>query len=160
TIGETDSDKILKNVLAKNTSSTRIFTFGVGDEDGLNATFLDQLAEQTRAVSTFVKPAEDISVKTAALYKKISHPVLTNLKVTVGDKVSLSEVYPPQLPDLFHGGQVVVLGRYAGNGAVAIKLTGQVGMETREFVYESTFAPKTGDDKAFVEDLWARRKVG
>jgi Ca-activated chloride channel family protein len=33
-------------------------------------------------------------------------------------------------------------------------------METREFVYETTFPEKTITDKAFVEDLWARRKVG
>jgi Ca-activated chloride channel family protein len=33
-------------------------------------------------------------------------------------------------------------------------------METQEFVYETSFADKTGDSKAFVEDLWARRKVG
>jgi Ca-activated chloride channel family protein len=33
-------------------------------------------------------------------------------------------------------------------------------METKEFVYELNFAEKTGNDKAFVEDLWARRKVG
>ena len=42
TIGETNTDKILQNVMDKNTASTRIFTFGVGDD--LNATFLDQLA--------------------------------------------------------------------------------------------------------------------
>ena len=92
--------------------------------------------------------------------KKISHPVLANLKLTAGDKVTLAEVYPPELPDLFHGGQVTVFGRYTGSGAVAIKLTGSVGKETREFVYEMTFADKTADDKGFVEDLWARRKVG
>ena len=40
TIGETNPDKILKNVAAKNTANTRIFTFGVGDD--VNATFLDQ----------------------------------------------------------------------------------------------------------------------
>jgi Ca-activated chloride channel family protein len=161
TIGETDSDKILKNVMAKNTANTRIFTFGVGESDGLNATFLDQLAENTRAVSTFVKPAEDIEVKTASLVKKISHPVLANLKLSVvGDKVGMAEIYPPQLPDLFHGGQVTVFGRYTGSGAVAIKLAGSVGKDSKEFVYETTFAPKTGDEKSFVEDLWGRRKVG
>jgi len=162
TIGETNTDKILKNVAAKNTANTRIFTFGVGDADGLNATFLDQLAEQTRAVSSYVKPQEDIEAKVSSLYKKISHPVLANLKLTVagGEDVHLSEMYPQQLPDLFHGGQVVVMGKYTGKGAAALKLTGQVGMETREFVYEFNFAGKTGDDKNFVEDLWARRKVG
>src|SRR5262249_21762255 len=34
------------------------------------------------------------------------------------------------------------------------------GKETREFVYELSFPEKSTDDKNFVEDLWARRKVG
>ena len=32
TIGETDPDKIFKNIVAKNTAQARIFTFGVGDD--------------------------------------------------------------------------------------------------------------------------------
>jgi Ca-activated chloride channel family protein len=160
TIGETDCDKILKNIEARNSANTRIFTFGVGHDDGINATFLDQLADRTRALSTFIQPGEDIEVKTASLYNKISHPVLANLKLSVGDKVHLEEVYPPQLPDLFHGGQVVVLGRYTGSGPVAVKLTGSVGKETHDFVYEVNFPAKTDNDKDFVEQVWARRKVG
>src|SRR5258707_36470 len=35
-----------------------------------------------------------------------------------------------------------------------------MGKEGREFVYETTFASKTGEDKEFVEQIWARRKVG
>ena len=52
------------------------------------------------------------------------------------------------------------MGRYTGKGPTAIKLTGKVGKETKEFVYEFTFPEKTGDGKEFVEALWARRKVG
>jgi Ca-activated chloride channel family protein len=158
TIGETDADKIMRNVLAKNTANTRIFTFGVGDD--LNASFLDQLAEQSRALSTYVREFEDIEAKVSSLYSKISNPVLTNLKMEVSPSVKLAEVYPPQLPDLFHGSQLVVLGRYTGEGKATVRLTGKVGMETREFVYDVVFADKTVEDKAFVEDLWARRKVG
>jgi Ca-activated chloride channel family protein len=158
TIGETDPEKIVKNVSAKNTANTRIFTFGVGDD--VNATLLDQLAEQTRAVSTYVRPAEDIEAKVSSLYSKISHPVLANLKLSTGKDVRLDEVYPPQLPDLFHGGQLVVLGRYSGQGHAALTLSGTIGKEPREFVYEVAFADKTKDEKGFVEHLWARRKVG
>src|SRR5262249_50645696 len=149
TIGETNPDKILKNTLARNTSQTRIFTFGVGDD--VNATMLDQLAEQTRAVATYVRPSEDISVKVAGLFGKISHPVLANLKPETTGDVRLSEVYPAQLPDLFHGQQLVVLGRFRGKGPTALKLTGAVGKEPKEFVYETTFPEKTNDDRAFVE---------
>ncbi len=158
TIGETDAEKILKNMAAKNTANTRIFTFGVGDD--VNATMLDAMAEQSRALATYVRETEDIEHKVSGLYAKISNPVLTDLKLTVGSGIKLSEVYPPQLPDLFHGSQLVVLGRYTGDGHVAIKLTGNVGSEPQEFVYEVAFPKKTKDERAFVEDLWARRKVG
>jgi Ca-activated chloride channel family protein len=158
TVGETNVDKILKSTLARNTANTRIFTFGVGDD--VNATFLDRLADETRAVATYVRPAEDIEAKVSGLYAKISHPVLTNLKVAATNGIQFSEMYPPQLPDLFHGGQVQVLARFTGKGASAIRLTGQIGMETKEFAYDLTFPEKTPDDKGFVEPIWARRKVG
>jgi Ca-activated chloride channel family protein len=158
TIGETNVETIMKNTMAKNTTSTRIFTFGVGDD--VNATFLDALAEKTRAIATYVRPEEDIEAKTSALYSKISHPVLANLKLATTGDVSLSEVYPAQLPDLFHGQQLTVCGRFTGKGASAIKLTGMVGKETKEIVYEITFPEKTGNERDFVEQLWARRKVG
>jgi Ca-activated chloride channel family protein len=158
TIGETDVEKILKNTFAKNTANTRIFTFGVGDD--VNATMLDRLADGTRALATYVRPAEDIEAKVSGLCSKISHPVLTDLKVVTTGDVRMQDVYPGQLPDLFHGGQIVVLGRYTGKGPSAIRLTGKVGMEEKEFVYELTFPEKTKDEREFVEHLWARRKVG
>ncbi len=158
TIGETNPDKILNNVAKRNTSNTRIFTFGVGDD--VNAVLLDRLAQQTRAISTYVRPAEDIEVKVSGLYEKISHPVMTNLKLTTGSNITLKEMYPTQLPDLFHGGQLIVMGKYSGHGHAALTLSGQVGQETKEFVYEVKFPKETNEEKAFVADLWARRKVG
>ncbi len=158
TIGETNPEKILKNVAARNTANTRIFTFGVGDD--VNATLLDTLSDRTRAVATYVRPQEDIEAKVSGLYSKISNPVLTNLKLSATNDIRLVEMYPPQLPDLFHGGQLVVLGRYSGKGACALTLTGSVGKEEKKFAYDVTFPARTNDDKAFVEDIWARRKVG
>jgi Ca-activated chloride channel family protein len=157
TVDETDPVKIVKAIAVKNSADTRIFTFGVGDD--VNAAMLDQLSESTKAVSTYVRPSEDIEAKVSVLHNKISRPVLTNVKLT-STNVTLKEIYPPAMPDLFFGSQLVVFGRYAGQGPAAIKLTGQVGSETKEFVYELTFPAKTETGKDFVEHLWARRKVG
>lgn len=160
TVDETNPDKIIKNVMAKNTGNTRIFTFGVGDD--VNAAMLDQLADSTRAVSTYVREAEDIEVKVSSLYGKISNPVLTDLRLTTSGNVQIHEMYPPKLPDLFQGTQLVVIGRYTGTGHSAIRLAGLVGQEKTEFVYEVNFPAKTEGEssKEFVEPLWARRKVG
>jgi Ca-activated chloride channel family protein len=158
TWGERDPNRIIANVKKNNTKSTRIFSFGVGDD--VNTVLLDALADNTKAISTYVRESEDIEAKVSSLYAKISNPVLANLKLTVGDGIHISEMFPPQLPDLFHGTQIVVMGRYTGKGTEIVKLTGSVGKETKDFVYELKFADKTGGDKSFVEDLWARRKVG
>src|SRR5262245_10830132 len=143
TIGETNMETILKNTFAKNTANTRIFTFGVGDD--VNATMLDTLAEKTRALSTYVRPEEDIEVKVSSLHGKISHPVLANLKLTTTGDVSLSQIYPPQLPVLLHGQQLTVLGRFTGKGPSAIRLTGQVGKGRRS---SSTRSPSRRGQRA------------
>lgn len=158
TWGERNPLKILENVKKLNSGNTRIFSFGVGDD--VNTVLLDSLSESTKAISSYVRESEDIEAKVSSLYAKISNPVLANLKMKVGDGIVLSEVYPQELPDLFHGTQLVVFGRYTGEGATTITLTGQIGKDTKEFVYETNFSDKTEDGKGFVEDLWARRKVG
>ncbi|WP_020469265.1 VIT domain-containing protein [Zavarzinella formosa] len=158
TIGEMKPEKIVKNVSDKNSANTRIFTFGVGDD--VNTALLDQLAENTKAFSTYVRPAEDIEMKVSSLYGKISHPVLANVRLTTSENVKLQEVYPVRLPDLFFGSQLVVLGKYSGQGAGAVKLSGQVGKETKEFAYDVSFPQRTNSEHDFVEHLWARRKVG
>src|SRR5262249_57213739 len=84
----------------------------------------------------------------------------SSVRLATRKNIRVQEVPPPQLPDLFWGSQLVVLGKYSGYGAAAVKLTGQVGKETREFAYDVTFPAKTVEDREFVEHLWARRKVG
>ncbi len=158
TWGERNPAKIVENFKKKNSGNTRVFSFGVGDD--VNTVLLDSLADSTRAVSSYVRESEDIEAKVSSLYAKISNPVLANLKLKVGDGVTISEFYPQELPDLFHGTQLVVFGRYTGKGHTSVTLTGNIGKETKEFVYELNFADKTDGNQAFVEDLWARRKVG
>src|SRR2546430_13360783 len=49
----------------------------------VNASMLDKLAEDSRAISTYVRESEDIESRVSSLYSKISNPVLANLKLTV-----------------------------------------------------------------------------
>ena len=157
TIGERDTEKILANITKQNTANTRIFSLGLGND--LNAVLLDQIAEKTHALCSYIRPKQDIEAKVAGFFQKIHHPVLANLKLSIDGDVRLAEVYPPELPDLFHGDQLVILARYKGAGKASIRLDGKVGMHDRQFVYQVDFKPQA-DDKPFVEELWARRKVG
>ena len=158
TIGETNVEAIQKNVLAKNNANTRIFTFGVGDD--VNASFLDQLADRSRALSTYVRETEDIEAKVSSLYAKISNPVLTNLKLAVGPDVKIAEVYPPQLPDLFHGTQLVVLGRYYRQGPLGDQAHRSGRQGTARVRLRTQVPRKDHREQGVRGGSCARRKVG
>jgi len=156
TVGELDPDQIVKNTLAAAGDKARIFCFGVGYD--VNVNLLQAMAEGTRASLEFVKPEEDIEVKVSLLYQKVQSPVLSELALAI-DGVKITEIYPKQLPDLFRGSQLTIVGRYQGEGKAKIKLTGVINNDRREFSYEGEF-PKDSDKYAFVDPIWAHRKVG
>ena len=157
----TDARTILSNQLAWQSDAgknVRIFTWGVGYD--LDTHLLDQMAENGGGVSEYVKPQEDIATKLAAFYNKASRPVLTGLQLEVlNEKIQLVNCYPKKLPDLYAGSQLLVMGQYIGAGAVAIKLSGQVNERSEQFTYEMDFPALDGAD-AFVQTLWAKRRIG
>jgi Ca-activated chloride channel family protein len=163
TMGETtDPKKILAKVIAarsgKGGDTLRLFTWGVGYD--VDTHLLDDMANQGGGVSEYVRPEEDIAAKVAAFANKASQPVLTGLDLrVVGEKVQLVNLHPRTLPDLYAGGQLVLLGRYTGDGDTALKLTGRVNGKTETFTVEGKFAAEESKSK-FIELLWAQRRIG
>lgn len=156
TVGLTDNARISENVTEANDSGTRIFVFGVGYD--VNTHLLDRISGQNGAVSEYVRPEESIEVKVSNFYSKIASPVLTDLTLDFG-RIDVTEMYPRQLPDLFKGSQLLVLGRYKESGHTPVRLRGKVRGKNREFGYETSFAAETeGND--FIPRLWASRKIG
>jgi len=155
TEGVTDLDQILQDVKAAAPANVRLFAFGVGDD--VNTVLLDALAQQHRGSTTYVRPGERIDEAVSAFYARVGAPVLTDIALDFGSVV-VEEVYPDPLPDLFAGGQLVVVGRYRGSGAARVRLIGETEGQRREFVYEGEFRTKGGDD--FIPRLWAARKIG
>jgi len=157
TVGETAPEKIRAAFKGANTRGARLFVLGVGAD--LNTHLLDQLAADNGGARDYVRSTERIDEKTRALFAKLSHPVMTDLALTI-DGLEPTKVVPAKLPDLFAGDRLEVFGRYAGDGAHAIRLSGMVGGVRREFVYEGTFARETSPELAFLAPLWAERRVG
>jgi Ca-activated chloride channel family protein len=157
TLGETtDPKRILAKT--KDAKGVRIFTWGVGYD--VDAHLLDAMAENAGGVSEYVRPEEDIEVKVSSFWAKAGRPVLTDLKLeALGEKVQLVNVFPRTLPDLYAGSQIVLFGRYTGSGDVALRLTGTVNGKAETYTYEMSFAEKDAKH-AFVEPLWARRRIG
>ncbi|MEZ5988642.1 MAG: VWA domain-containing protein, partial [Planctomycetota bacterium] len=154
TVGNTDVDHLLKSY-GKPARDARIFAFGVGHD--VNTRLLDGLAVTSRGERDYVAPNEDIEVKTSALFEKLAHPVMTDIRLQA-EGVQWSRTSPNQLPDLFRGGRLVLAGRYRGSASTAVVLEGRVGDERQRHVYDASF-PEKATEHDFVATIWAQRRV-
>jgi Ca-activated chloride channel family protein len=157
TIGNTREPDILAAVKKADPGQTRVFCFGIGTD--VNTHLLDKITEQTRAVSQYVLPEEDIEIKVSNFYTKIKEPVLANPTLTFTGAVKVNTLYPSPLPDLFRGDQLVVVGRYKGDGAAAAVIEGTVDGKPRKIAWDVSFAARARENE-FIPRLWAMRRIG
>lgn len=155
TKGVVKTDLILNNVRQATPSSVRLFAFGVGDD--VDTFLLDTLARELRGVSAYVRPGQAVDEEVGAFYAKVSTPVLADVHLTV-EGVSVSDIYPYPLTDVFAGQQMLVVGRYDGEGEADIELRGEVNGQSHLYRYQAEFSDAGGDD--FLPGLWATRKIG
>ncbi|MCB9455740.1 MAG: VWA domain-containing protein [Anaerolineaceae bacterium] len=158
TEGEVETDAILKNLDNAAAPNVRIFTFGVGDD--VDTFLLDAIVRDHRGTGSYVRPSERIDEEVAGLYNKISAPVLTDVSLDMGGIV-VEDMYPAQLPDLFAGTQLTLVGRYRGSlDNATITLHGKVNGGNQTFTYSNlAFSGRAGGD-AFIARLWATRRIG
>ncbi len=158
TIGETDEERLVARVAPDQASTTRIFCFGIGTD--INTHLLDKIAERTRAATQFVLPEEDIEVKVSAFFSKIKEPLLTNLHLDFPAGVKVTKLYPNPLPDLFRGDQLVLAGRYSGDGDGDLVLDGTLNGQSKRMAQRVKFSAGREPGNEFIAQLWALRRVG
>jgi Ca-activated chloride channel family protein len=159
TVGVRDQKQIVADSRAAAKKKARVFVFGVGYD--VDVPFLDTVAQTLRGDADYVRPDEDIEVKTSRFVARTKNPVLENLSLSVSGTGTVTEVYPKPdaLPDLFEGGQLVLVGRYTAAGPVRITLRGDVGGKPQVYSLD-TGLPASAPDADFLPRLWASRKIG
>jgi Ca-activated chloride channel family protein len=163
TVGERSEVRIREAAKKANVHNRRIFTFGVGFD--VNSPLLSSLAKTSRAMPTFVLPKEDVEVKVSQVFKRLSGPLLGLPKLTVLDQAgtlggsAIREILPREMPDLFDGDQLLVLGQYTTEGLIHVGLEGEFkgGHTTYTFTMDTRNATTRN---GHVGRLWARAKVG
>ncbi|OGC43010.1 hypothetical protein A2548_06975, partial [candidate division WOR-1 bacterium RIFOXYD2_FULL_41_8] len=156
TEGVTEMKDIIANVKNANKNKARLFVFGVGDD--VNTHLLDKIAEDNRGACEYVDPGEDIEKSVSTFYSKINEPVLADIKLDFGG-IRIYDLQPRVFPDIFKGTQLVLLGRYNGDGNRKITLTGYVNGRKKQFFYEAKFTREDSSNN-FIPRLWATRKIG
>ncbi len=166
TTGVTNEGQIVENARQANRVRARIFTFGVGYD--VNSRLLDRLVRDAHGQSEYVRPNEDIEDRVSRLYRRIEAPVMTDVKIelSVDDlrfdrRHTFNRVYPKGSLDLFAGEQLVVVGRYQTPGNANVIVSGSVDGKVQRFDFPAKLVDRSADEtSAFVEKLWAVRRVG
>lgn len=157
TIGQTDPGALLRKAAEANSAlRARVFSFGVGSD--VNTLLLDKLADAGRGARDYVAPNEDIEAKVSSLYQKVSRPALTDVKME-WKGVEVDQVFPKPVPDLFHGGELALYGRYRAGGKGTLVVTGRANGKPARFEFPVEF-PTESDKNAFLPRLWATQKIG
>lgn len=157
TIGERSPDAILKNMQTRNTEDVRLFVFGAGHD--VNTRLLDFLALRNRGEAEYVLPKENIADKISGFYDRVGSPILTDLAVEF-DGVRTFDTFPRKVRDVYRGEQVILYGRFRGDGKHTVRLTGQAGAKPWTSEYALNFPGVTPDDRqGFVPRLWAGEMV-
>jgi Ca-activated chloride channel family protein len=156
TVGLTDYSDILKKVRENNSQRNRIFTYGVGYD--VNTHLLDALAEESKAASAYIEPQEDLEVIVSSFFDKIDSPVLSNIELKI-EGAGAYDLFPKELPDLFKGSQLLLLGQYRNPEKAELVLTGMVNGEEESYRYGVDF-PQTDLANDFLPRIWASRKIG
>jgi Ca-activated chloride channel family protein len=154
-VGEQAPDRIAEQAAAR-IGHTRIFTVGIGHD--VNTYLLDRLASGGRGSAEYVPPGASVETAMGSLLGKLRFPALVDLRIE-DTPVSLSQVFPTQLPDLFYGEELVVLGRYRGTGSGELVVTGRRSGRKERLAVSATF-PASEPGNEFIPRLWAARQIG
>lgn len=156
TVGITGTPEIIKNISQANNSKSRIFVFGVGND--VNTELLDKISSENRGTSVYLTENDDLEVAISNYYEKISSPLLADLALHFNG-IEVSQSYPQNIPDLFKGSQLILIGKYKGNGPVSVELKGKVGKAEKKFILENQKLVKDNSYN-FLPRLWATRRIG
>jgi Ca-activated chloride channel family protein len=157
TAGELVPDRILDKAKTLNKGGTRIYVFGVGTD--VDARLLGKIAEGAQGTAEFIRPDDEIDVKVAALYNRLSNPILSDVAIDFGG-LAVNALYPKQVATLFKGNELVLLGRYRKGGKHTVTISGTVAGEARSFRYEVDFPAAEQPRNSDVAMLWAVRRIG
>lgn len=154
TVGETTLGGLMKTVNAKR--DIRLFDFGVGYD--INTKLLNKLAEAHHGLAQYVEPDESLETALSSFYQKIKSPVLSNVKITY-DGITVKDVYPRDVKDIFAGNQVMMLGRYKQGAPSTVHITGTVNGAQKSYAFPVKFAEAEADH-TYLPRLWAMRRIG
>lgn len=122
TDGEVNNTQECIDTVRRHASSTRVFTFGIGND--ASKTLVAGMAEAGEGKAEFVRPGDNMEEKVLRQLQRALKPAFTDFTVEWGDQKSVVQQAPYRLPPVFSGQRVIVYGVFGGDitdGNVTLK---------------------------------------
>jgi Ca-activated chloride channel family protein len=150
--------------VAKARGDIRFVCVGVGSAP--NRYLIDGVAKAGGGAAAYVGLNDDPSQATTQYLEQISHPALTDLAIDYGG-MSVCDVYPKRLGDLYLGRPVIVTGRCRGTPSRAITVSGIVAGQVLSYPVAMVENPPADgpagswrlDTTKALPPIWARLKI-
>ncbi|AZI35746.1 marine proteobacterial sortase target protein [Caenibius tardaugens] len=150
TDGDISNEKEMTAEINANAGRSRIFMVGIGSAP--NQFLMRRMAEAGRGTFTNVGTGNDVAARMTALLDRLTSPAVRDLKVAVaGGTLDLT---PRQLPDLYAGEPLVLLGK-GGSASGTLTVSGMIG----DKAWSQSVDLSQAQDSPAVAKLWANRRI-
>jgi Ca-activated chloride channel homolog len=136
-------------------AGTRVFCVGIGND--INRPLLKQVAEGAGGLAAFISHQDDFGRQAQSFRRKLMRPVATNVKIKI-EGVEAFDIANEQLPDLYYGAPIGLIGRYKQAGQAQVTITAEVLGQPFEQTVKLNFADMN-EKNPEIERMWAFQRV-
>ena len=133
----------------------RLFTFIIGNS--ANQPLLDALAKESGGFALNVSTSDDVIGRIIQARIKMLNEAIYDTRLTFhGERVK--DITPKTIGNIYAGQQVVLFGRFSGQGPIVMEFSGKVGGQNRHW-QGTAVLPDQDTDNPEIERLWALARI-
>ncbi len=155
TDGYVSVEKETFDLISENLGNANFFAFGIGSS--VNRYLIEGMSHVGNGESFIITDSKDAGKTSEKFRKYISSPVLTGIKLEYPG-FNVYDVQPSSYPDVFAEKPLIVIGKYKGDPAGLIRVTGK----TASGIFSESFDMKnlkSSKSNLALKYLWAREKI-
>ncbi len=151
TDGSVGNERALFTGIQSGLGDSRLFTVGIGSAP--NSFFMSRAATLGRGTFTYIAKVSEVQKKMTALFNKLEHPAITDIRLTSADGQEM-EYYPSPVPDLYQGEPLLVSVKVAG-GLESLQISGMRNTQ----LWQQVISAENLSMRPGIATLWARKKI-
>ncbi|MBN2432941.1 MAG: VWA domain-containing protein [Acidobacteria bacterium] len=155
TDGYISVEKETFDLIRRNLNRANVFAFGIGSS--VNRYLIEGMARAGMGEPLVVTESRDAAARADKFRRYIQSPVLTGIDVNFG-RFDVYDVEPPTIPDVLAERPVIVFGKWRGEAAGTVTVTGHSAGQ----LYRKSFAVKEvrpEKKNLALRYLWARHRI-